>query len=72
MKISLDRDLCTGTGTCVRQAPRMLRLVREGSETYAEVVPDGEASNQELRAAAESCPWAAVRLEDDAGAQIYP
>jgi hypothetical protein len=50
----------------------MLELVREGVEIHARVLPDGQATERELRAAAESCPWAAVILEDDDGKILYP
>lgn len=72
MRVHIDRACCTGTGSCVRQAPRMLELVREGVEIHARVLPDGQATERELRAAAESCPWAAVILEDDDGKILYP
>jgi hypothetical protein len=50
----------------------MLELVREGVEIYARVLAEGQATESELRAAAESCPWAAVILEDDDGNVLYP
>ena len=72
MKVIVDRDSCSGTGTCVRLVPGVFRLVKDGLDTYAEVIPDGAAGEEQLWEAAEACPWAAVILESDEGQVLYP
>ena len=47
-------------------------MVKDGLDTYAEVVPGGEATEAQLWEAAEACPWAAVILEADDGKVLYP
>lgn len=72
MKVLIDRDSCSGTGTCVRLVPEVFRLVKDGLDTYAEVITDGAAPDEQLWEAAEACPWAAVILESDEGQVLYP
>jgi ferredoxin len=72
VKVLIDRDSCSGTGTCVRLVPEVFRLVKDGLDTYAEVIPDGAATEERLWEAAEACPWAAVILESDEGQVLYP
>lgn len=72
MKVHIDRDSCSGTGTCVRLVPETFRLVKDGLDTYAEVFADGAATEDQLWEAAEACPWAAVILEADDGQVLYP
>ena len=72
MKVLIDRDSCSGTGTCVRLVPEVFRLVKDGLDTYAEVIPDGDAPEEQLWEAAEACPWAAVILESDEGQVLFP
>ncbi len=72
MQVHIDRDSCSGTGTCDRLVPGMLRMVKDGLETYAEVIPGGGATDDDLWAAAQGCPWAAVILESDEGQVLFP
>jgi ferredoxin len=72
MKVLIDRDSCSGTGTCVRLVPEVFRLVKDGLDTYAEVIPDSDAPEEQLWEAAEACPWAAVILESDEGQVLFP
>ena len=72
MQVHIDRDSCSGTGTCVRLVPGMLRMVKDGLDTFAEVIPGGEATDDDLWAAAQACPWAAVILESDDGQVLFP
>ena len=72
MKVHIDRDACSGTGTCVRLAPRLLHMVKDGVESFAEVTPGGEATEDEMWDAAKACPWAAVILESDDGKVLFP
>ena len=72
MQVHIDRDSCSGTGTCVRLVPGMLRMVKDGLDTYAEVIPGGQAVDDDLWSAAQACPWAAVILESDDGQVLFP
>ena len=72
MFVHIDRDSCSGTGTCVRLVPGLLRMVKDGLDTFAEVIPDGSAADDDVWAAAQACPWAAVILESDDGQVLFP
>ena len=72
MRVHIDQDSCSASGTCVRLLPNVFRLVKAGLEDVAEVIPGGTATDDELWNAAKSCPWAAIILEDDAGTPLYP
>jgi hypothetical protein len=50
----------------------MLRMVKDGLDTYAEMIPGGEAADDDLWSAAQACPWAAVILESDDGQMLFP
>jgi ferredoxin len=68
----IDRDACSGTGTCARLLPQVFRLVSEGQEEFAEVIPGGQATDDQLWDAARACPWAAIILEREDGQVVYP
>ncbi|HEV7864890.1 MAG TPA: ferredoxin, partial [Acidimicrobiia bacterium] len=72
VQVHIDRESCSGTGTCVRLVPEVLRMVKDGLDTYAEVIPGAGASEEQLWEAAEACPWAAVILESDDGQVLFP
>jgi ferredoxin len=61
LKVSVDRDLCIGSGNCANLAPRAFAL----DEQQISVVIDPEAATEEqLRAAERSCPVGAILLQD--------
>ena len=70
MKIKIDRDLCIGAGTCVVLAPNTFEL----DDELKVVLKKGKKSDgdEDILAAAKSCPVLAVILEDEEGKQIYP
>jgi hypothetical protein len=47
-------------------------MVKDGLDTYAEVIPGGQATGDDLWSAAQACPWAAVILESDDGQVLFP
>ena len=60
MDVYVERELCIGSGYCVRYAPAVFRL----DEEEIAVVIDGEAgSEDERRRAADSCPAGAIYLD---------
>lgn len=68
-KIEIDRDLCIGAASCIALAPGTFELDAEGKA----MVKDLSAHTQEeLRAAVESCPTKAIRAYDEEGNQLYP
>jgi ferredoxin len=57
--IDVDRDLCIGSGTCVRLAPGVFAL---DDEEVSVVVDPGAADIGKLQLAAEACPTEAIRI----------
>ena len=63
--ITVDRQLCTGSGVCIVFAPATFG---HDDETKAIVLdPVGDPVG-DLRAAAEGCPTGAIQLTDQEGA----
>jgi ferredoxin len=62
MKITVDRDECTGCGNCVDIAPDVFELDDEGISTV--INPEG-ADEDTIREAADSCPVDAISIEED-------
>ncbi|MFH1781607.1 MAG: ferredoxin [Patescibacteria group bacterium] len=57
MKIEVDRDLCTGCGTCVALCPSCFKLDDENKST---VIGEGECAPK----AESSCPEGAITVTD--------
>jgi ferredoxin len=60
-KITIDKNLCIGCGTCVAIAPKSFRLSDEGKAEVVEPPGDNEAMVKE---AIDSCPVAAIKSAD--------
>jgi len=70
MKVRVDRDLCKGAGSCVVLAPKVFQM--DDADKAVVIDPQGE-SDDTIWAAAESCPFDAIILEDDkTGEWLYP
>jgi len=69
-RIKIDRELCIGAGTCSVLAPNTFELDDELKAVLKK--SDKKDSDQDILAAAKSCPTQAIILEDEAGKQIYP
>lgn len=68
MKITVDKDLCIGAGTCTVVAPKTFYL----DDELKAVVGNSKGDNKDtIIEAAKVCPVFAVILEED-GKQIYP
>jgi ferredoxin len=64
MKVTVDKDLCTGCGICESIAPEVFSLEREPvSEVLLDPVP--EEYWDVTREAAEECPEAAIIIEEE-------
>jgi ferredoxin len=59
--VDVDRDLCIGSGTCVRLAPGVFALDEE--EISVVMNPDA-VDDSKLRLAADACPTEAIRIGD--------
>ena len=58
MKITIDKNLCIGCGTCVSIAPKTFKLGNEGKAEVIEPIGNNEATIQD---AIDSCPVAAIK-----------
>lgn len=69
-KITVDRNLCIGAGSCVAVAPLAFALDNEAKAIVL------ESANQEddntVLEAAKACPVAAIILHDETGKQVFP
>jgi ferredoxin len=68
-RIRVDRVVCFTAGSCVEIAPEVFQI-DEARKAYV-VDPNG-ADEDTIFEAAESCPTAAIILEDADGKQLYP
>jgi ferredoxin len=84
-KIVVDRDLCIAAGSCISAAADVFELDGENKAVIKLKSGDknsgpamradleaAEISDEQLIAAAESCPTAAIFLYDEEGNQVYP
>ena len=62
--IDVDRDLCIGSGTCVRLAPGVFAV---DEDEVALVVDPHAADIGKLRLAAGACPTEAIRIGEPPG-----
>jgi ferredoxin len=61
----IDESACSAHGDCEAIAPEVFRV-----DDVAEVI--GTGPDELMLEAARICPTVAIRITDDAGAQIYP
>ncbi|MGC0330814.1 ferredoxin [Streptomyces sp. SAI-170] len=61
MKVSIDQDLCYGSGDCVYRVPSVFTVV----DGFGAVLPGREDAGADalVREAAEKCPSQAIRIE---------
>ena len=68
LQVSVDPDLCIGSGDCVDSAPRVFEL---DAEDKARVIdPDGAPTDQIVEAAM-NCPVTAIFVYGEEG-DLYP
>lgn len=69
-KVTVDRNLCIGAGSCVAVAPKAFAL---DNEAKAIVLPTaGEEDDATLLESAKACPVAAIIVTDETGKQVFP
>jgi ferredoxin len=61
-RVSVDQDVCIGSGTCVQIAAGVFELNDEG---VAQVVDQTAAELADLQLAEGSCPVAAISVGDE-------
>ena len=59
MKVTWDQDTCSHAGKCVQGSPEVFKVV-DGNF----VINESAASEQEVRATVASCPFGALKIED--------
>jgi ferredoxin len=64
MRITVDRDKCTGLGMCEAEAPDLFEVQDDGSLLVLNEQPDDDQL-EAARAAVESCPTEALRIVED-------
>jgi ferredoxin len=62
MKVSIDKELCTGCGLCVTSCPDIFEMEGDVASVKVEVVPEG--AEADVRQAAEDCPFGAIKIEE--------
>ena len=68
MKITIDKNLCIGCGTCVVIAPKTFKLNNDGKAELIDL-PVGKAGppgddEKTIKDAIDSCPVAAIKSAD--------
>ena len=61
MKISIDKNLCIGCGTCVAIASKTFKLDSDGKAEVSEPAGDKERTIKET---IDSCPVSAIKSTD--------
>lgn len=68
-KIKILRDACIGAASCVAISPKVFQLDNEAKVYIVDAQAD---SDENILAAAQSCPVNAIIIEDENGKQIWP
>ncbi len=84
-KVTVDRGLCIGAGSCLSAVQGVFELdqenkavmllkgdVKTSAQTDKSALANDGASDEDLLAAAQSCPVMAIILQDADGNQVYP
>ena len=70
VKVTVSRDICIGSATCVVMAPDAFELDPEGiSVVKADAL---KVDQKTLLNAAKSCPVRAINVFDENGTRIFP
>ncbi len=63
MQVTLDAELCIGSGSCEELAPQVFQMSDEGIAIVIEPNPPSDLAEATLQATA-SCPTAAITITD--------
>ncbi len=69
-KVTVDRILCIGAGSCVAVAPKAFALDNEAKAIVLDTY--GEETDEALLESAKACPVAAIIVTDESGKQVFP
>lgn len=62
MRVSVDRELCVGSGTCVFTAPDVFRQDDDDGRVVLVVDRPGPSMRESARSAVASCPVGAIAV----------
>lgn len=62
MKVSIDKELCTGCELCVSSCPDIFEMDGDTARTKVDLVPEG--AEECVQQAAEDCPASAIKIEE--------
>jgi ferredoxin len=62
MKVSIDKDACTGCGLCIDSCPEVFEEGEDSALVKVDIVPAG--SEDRAKQAAEDCPLEAITVEE--------
>ncbi|MBD3378986.1 MAG: ferredoxin [Candidatus Omnitrophica bacterium] len=61
MRAGVDRETCTGCGSCAETCPEVFRMEEGRSKVHADPVP--ESAEESCEKAADNCPVDAIKVE---------
>ncbi len=70
-KVTVDKDLCIGSASCVAILPEVFDLGEDG-KAYVKEGSVASADAEAILDAARSCPVSAIIVTDADGKQIHP
>lgn len=63
MKVSVDKDLCTGCGLCADNVPEVFEMQNDIASTTRKIIED--PLTDRVRDAANDCPVEAIILDEE-------
>jgi len=61
VKVTIDKELCTGCGLCIDTCPDVFELQGDFAVVKVNLVPEG--AEECVQQAAEDCPASAIKVE---------
>ena len=62
MKVTVDKELCSGCELCVGSCPDIFEMDGDVARVKVDLVPEG--AEDDVRQAVEDCPVEAIKLEE--------
>jgi ferredoxin len=70
LRVCIDREICIGSGNCIKLAPSLFRF---DAETIVSFAPGAEgAGREQVLEACRICPVEALTVLDSSGDRIVP